>query len=107
MYKLAEKYDELLRQYRFRSHKLRLLVLRTLCMHTDFTDVAGLWQLLADSGIESEKEKLRMIIKRLHETGFLERKKVSGKNKFLFRLRPYEDLLKESTTWGKSKNDIE
>lgn len=91
----AEKYEELLRQLRFRPHTLRLLVLRTLCTFTSYTDLDELMHAMHASGIDAEKEKVRMILKRLNESGFLDRQALIGQNKFLFRLKPYEEMYAE------------
>jgi Fe2+ or Zn2+ uptake regulation protein len=90
--KAAEKYEELLWQLRFRPHALRLLVLRALCTFTEFTDLERLVQNMNAAGAVADKEKVRMIIKRLNEAGFLERQPLAGQNKFLFRLKSYDEL---------------
>lgn len=95
MMKLAEEYEELLGLLNFRPHPLRLLVLRTLCSQTEFMDLHELAQHMTASGIQLEKEKIRMILKRLNECGFLERRPIPKQNKFQFRLKPYENLEAE------------
>lgn len=92
---LAEKYEELLAQLRFRPHALRLLVLRALCTFTSHTDLDQLVYTMNASGAYAEKEKVRMILKRLNESGFLDRQALTGQNKFLFRLKPYDELYAE------------
>lgn len=92
MLKLAEKYEELLALLGYRPHPMRLLVLRTLCEHAEFTDLHELSDNMAAAGIALEKEKVRMILKRLNEEAFLERRGIPGQNKFLFRLKSYDEL---------------
>lgn len=92
MLKVAEKYEELLALLGYRPHPMRLLVLRTLCEHTELTDIHGLAAHMTAAGIALEKEKVRMILKRLNESGFLDRQGIPGQNKFLFRLKPYDEL---------------
>jgi hypothetical protein len=98
MYKLAEKYEALMQQLKFRPHKLRLEVLRTLCMHALYTDLAGLIETMSSNGITADKEKVRMVIKRLNESGFLLRKAIPGQNKYLFCLKPLTEVEAEVRT---------
>jgi predicted transcriptional regulator len=95
MLKRAEKYEELLSLLNFRPHPMRLLVLRALCQHAGYTDLHELTGIMIAGGISAEKEKIRMIVKRLNECGFLDRQGLTGQNKFLFRLKEYEQLEQE------------
>lgn len=92
MYKRAEKYAALLIELGYRPHILRLHVLRTLCLHEMYTDVSGLTEILESAGISADKEKVRMVVKRLNEEGFLDRRALPGKNKYLFCLRDYSTV---------------
>ncbi|HTF05799.1 MAG TPA: hypothetical protein VK826_17345 [Bacteroidia bacterium] len=104
MYKLAEKYEALMQQLNFRPHKLRLEVLRTLCMHPLYTDITGLTALMSSNGIAADKEKVRMVIKRLNEAGFLHRKQIAGKNKYIFCLKSYDEVEAEVSTSREGKH---
>jgi Fe2+ or Zn2+ uptake regulation protein len=95
MLKHAEKYEELLLLLNYRPHPMRLLVLRTLCAQEEFTDLHALSELMTASGTNVEKEKVRMILKRLNESGFLDRRGITGQNKFQFRLKEYNQLEQE------------
>lgn len=91
----AQHYEHLLSLLHFRPHPLRMHILQALTASDKFSDVCDLCDRLQATGIEANKEKVRMIIKRLNECGFLERQLIEGKNKFLFRLRHYPLLEAE------------
>lgn len=93
--KLAEKYEALLARLSYRPHPVRMQVLHALCASTGFIDVDGLVERMQSPGASPEKEKVRMIVKRLNESGFLERQNVAGQNKLLFRLKEYAQLEQE------------
>lgn len=90
MKKEAKKYEALLSLLYYRPHNERFLVLELLCAHRDFQDVNSLHEQISAKEIQMDKEKIRMIVKRLNETGILERNRIPGMNKFVFRLKPYE-----------------
>lgn len=91
----AQHYEHLLSLLHFRPHPLRMHILKALIASDEFTDVRDLCERLQSTGVEANKEKVRMIIKRLNECGFLERQLQQGKNKFLFRLKEYTQLEAE------------
>ncbi len=102
--RLAEKYEALLVLLHYRPHPMRLVVLRTLCELTEFTDIHELSGRMQSSGVGMEKEKIRMILKRLNECDFLDRRGVTGQNKLLFRLREYGQLEQEVQNKLKNKH---
>lgn len=104
MLRLAEKYEALLALLNYRPHPMRLLVLRTLCELTEFTDTHELAERMQSAGVAMEKEKIRMILKRLNECDFLDRRGVTGQNKLLFRLKDYEPLEQEVQNKLKNKH---
>jgi Fe2+ or Zn2+ uptake regulation protein len=91
----AQHYEHLLGQLHFRPHPLRMHILQELTASAEFTDVRELCERMKAAGVDAHKEKVRMIIKRLNECGFLERQQIPGKNKFLFRLKNYAQLEAE------------
>lgn len=88
----AERYEELLGRLRFRPHPLRLAVLRALCNFSTYSGLDELVNEINRAGVEVEKEKVRLVLKRLNEAGFLDRQAILKRNKFLFRLKPYEEI---------------
>lgn len=92
---LASRYETILRQRGMRPDTLRLHVLEVLSGEENFFDRADLVSVLQKSAIQPDDEKVRYVIKRLQAAGFLDRKPVAKRNKFLFRLWPVETLEKE------------
>ena len=98
----AQQYEHLLTLLHFRPHPLRMHVLEALTASHDHTDVRALCDRMKESGVDAHKEKVRMVVKRLNECGFLDRQLIRGKNKFLFRLKDY--ALLEAEVGSKIQN---
>ncbi len=78
-----------------RPDALRMQLLEVMAGEEEFIDGKILAQCLAGTGVQSNPEKNRYVVKRLNDAGFLERRRVEGKNKYEFRLRELDELLKQ------------
>lgn len=92
---LALRYEELLRRRGMRPDTLRMQVLEVMAGKEEFIDGKILAQWLTEAGVQNDPEKSRYVIKRLNHAGFLERRRLEDKNKYEFRLRSLDDLLKQ------------
>jgi Fe2+ or Zn2+ uptake regulation protein len=95
MQDLAQRYEGLLRRRGMRADVLRMQVLEIMAGEEEFFDVKKLLRTLEETGVKADPEKCRYVVKRLNDAGLLERRRVEDKNKYEFRLRDLENLMKE------------
>lgn len=78
-----------------RPDALRMNVLVVMAGKEEYIEGKILSHWLTAAGVQSDPEKNRYVIKRLNDAGFLERRRVEGRNKYEFRLRALDELLKQ------------